>query len=122
MAFVADVKSDENGGDLLNDAGVLQLSSVEGANSRNFSRQFANALSGVLIIAADDDVTIDRALLFEKVSGQIMKCRHYHHSLGYNFRSLLRGRALPDTESAGGLASDTGSQRDGGVNQYLSCA
>ena len=54
MAFVTNIQADQHRGDLLNHAGVFQLSTVESANSWNFARQFANALSGVFIVAADD--------------------------------------------------------------------
>src|SRR5579872_407225 len=122
MAFVPDVEADQHCGDLLNDAGILKFSAVESANSWNFSRQFTYALSSVFIVAADDHVTIDRACSFEKVGGQIMKRGHNYHTFGHKFGRLLRCRPLPDSESAGRLTPDTGSQRDGGVNEYLAGA
>src|SRR3954470_12408820 len=120
MAFVSDVESDENGRDLLNNAGILKSSAVQSANSGNFARQFANPLSSVLVIAADDYVTIDWAILLEKVSGQIMKRCDHDHTFRHEFRRLLCSRALPDAESADGLAANACRQRDGGVYKDLS--
>ncbi len=61
MSFVADIQPNQHRGDLFNDASVLQLSTIQRANSRNFARQLANPLSRVFVIAADDHITIDWA-------------------------------------------------------------
>src|ERR1700688_1457533 len=54
VTFVADVQPDEHGCNLLYDAGILQLAAVQRAHSGNFACEFANALSGFLVIAAND--------------------------------------------------------------------
>lgn len=96
MAFVPDVEAYQHSGDLLDDAGILKSPAIQSANSRNFARQFANALSRVFIITTDDYVTIDWTVLFEKVSGQIMKRGDHDHTFGHKLRCLLRRRSLPD--------------------------
>ena len=120
MSFVADIQSNQHRGDLFNDASVLQLSTIQRANSRNFARQLANPLSRVFVIAADDHITIDWAVLLEKVSGEVMKRGYNCYALRNKFRRLLRRRALPHAESVRGFASDARSQRDSGVYKYLS--
>src|SRR3954464_1197544 len=120
MAFVSDVESDENGRDLLNNAGILKSSAVESAYTGNFTGQVANAFARVFVIAADDYVTIDWAILLEKVSGQIMKRCNHDHTFRHEFRRLLCRRALPDTESADGLATNACRQRNSSVDEYLS--
>ena len=120
MAFVPDVESDENGRDLLNNAGVLKSSSIQSANSGNFSRQFANPPSSIFVIAANDHVTIDRAALMEQVGSQVVKRGDHCYPVGHKLRSLLRRRALPDSESARVFAANACRQRDGSVDEYLS--
>src|SRR5438270_14046245 len=99
MAFVADIKTDQDRGDLLNDASILQLSSIKSTHPWNFSSQLANPLSRGFVIAAYDHVTIDWAVLLEKVSGQVMKGGYHDYALRNKFRRLLRRRALPHPES-----------------------
>src|SRR5271170_6373669 len=46
VAFVADVHPDEQGGDLLDDAGVLEWSAIDGADAWDLCCQFAGELGG----------------------------------------------------------------------------
>src|SRR3954465_9319069 len=120
MPFVPDVQSDQHRSDLLNNAGIFQLSAVESAYTGNFTGQVANAFARVFVIAADDYVTIDWAILLEKVSGQIMKRCNDDHTFRHKFSRLLCRRALPDAESADGLATNACRQRNSSVDEYLS--
>src|ERR1700759_303766 len=120
MALVPDVQADQHRGDLLNDAGVLQLSTVQSANSGNFSRQFTDTLARVFVVAAYDHVAINRCFLLKKIGGQIVKRGHHDHPIGYKFRGLLRSRALPDAESTRGFATDARGERDSGIYENLS--
>src|SRR5271165_632263 len=45
-----------------------------------------------------------------------MKCCRHRNSLGHKFGSLLRGRALPYAERAGGPSTHAGREWDGGVD------
>src|ERR1700688_2803544 len=119
MALVTDVQPNEHGRDLLDDAGILQLSAVEGANSRNFARQFADALSTFFIIAANDHIAINRTTLLQKVRGQIVKRRNYCDPFGNKFSSLLCSRTLPYAESARRFPADAGRQRYSCVHKNL---
>src|SRR2546430_2548817 len=119
MAFVADVKTDQDRGDLLNNTGILKPSAIQSTHSGNFSRQLANTLSRGFVIAAYDHVTIDWAVLLEKVSGQVMKRGYHYYAFRNKFRRLLRRRTLPHAESVRGFASDARSQGDSGIDQYL---
>src|SRR5256885_1380650 len=120
MALVSDIEADQDCGDLLNDAGILQLSSVKRAHPGNFSRQLANTLSRGFVIAAYDHVTIDWAVLLEKVSGQVMKRGYHYYAFRNKFRRLLRGRALPHAQSTRRLSAHTCRQRHGRIHKNLS--
>src|SRR5579864_3766191 len=60
VAFVAEVHANQQGGDLLDDVGVFQFSAVDAANAGNFGRQFARELGRVGIVAANNDVAVER--------------------------------------------------------------
>src|SRR5580658_4389089 len=100
VALVADVHTDEQGSDLLDDAGVLQWTAINGADAGNFSRQFAGELRGIGIVAADDYVAVHGSVSVEHFGGNVVKGGDHAHFLGHKFGGLLSGRALPDAQSA----------------------
>src|ERR1017187_5918697 len=73
VAFVAEVHADEQGGDLLEAAGVVELSAVDAADAGNLCRQFAGELRGVGIIAGNDDVAVERGVGAEQVGGNVVE-------------------------------------------------
>ena len=117
VAFVADVHADEQRGDLLDDAGVFEWTAIDGADAGNLCCQFAGELRGVGIVAADDDVAVERSVAVEQFSGYVVEGGDEAHSFGHEFGSLLSGGALPDAESARGASADAGRERDRGVDE-----
>ena len=62
VAFVPDVQADQQRCNLLQDASVLQFAAVEGANAGNLCGQVSHDLAGIRVIAANDHITVDRAV------------------------------------------------------------
>src|ERR1700722_19585874 len=116
MAFVPDVQSDQERGDLLKDARVFQFAAIDCAHTRDFYSQVAGDLVGVRIIAADNYVAIDRAIGIQRLRSEILKSGYDRDAFRDKFRGLLRGGALPDAEGASGATADTCGQRHGGVD------
>ncbi len=117
VAFVAEVHADEQGGDLLNDACVFEFAAVDAADAGNLCRQFAGELPSIGIVAADDDVAVQRSVGAEQFGGNVVEGGDHAHSIGHEFGGLLGGGALPDAESARGASADADSQGHGGVNE-----
>src|SRR5467141_1763267 len=106
LALVADVKSNQQRRDLLQDAGILEFAAIDGAQPGNLGGQLADELRGSGIIAADDDITLDRTVAVQHLGRAVMKRSHYGYAFGDEFCSLLCGRALPYPERAMGSAPD----------------
>ncbi len=68
------------------------------------------------VVAADDHVAIDGSIAAQNVRGSIVERGHHGNTLGHEFGGLLRRRAFPDAESAGGASANAGSQGHRGVN------
>src|SRR6201997_51867 len=96
VAFVANVQANQQSGDLLDDARILQLSAIDRADAGNLRREFARELCGIGIIAADDDVTIERIVAAQQICRQVVKSRNNTYFLWNKLRGLLRGGTLPD--------------------------
>ena len=112
-----DVEADQERGDLFQDARIFQFAAVDGAHAGNLCGQRLLLFAWRLrIITADDHVAVDRTVGVQNFGGSVVKRGHDRNSLGYEFGSLLRGRALPDAESAGGAATDARRQRHGSVD------
>lgn len=71
--FVADVEADQQRGDGLDDAGVFEFSAVEGTGTGDFFREFAGHALRFVIIAADEDVAIDRFIFRQQFSAEVVK-------------------------------------------------
>ena len=80
--FVADVQADQQRGYRLNDAGVFQLAAVDSADPRDFSGEFGGGLFGFFVVAADQDVTLDRGVAGEQFGTEIVEGRGDAHFLG----------------------------------------
>jgi len=91
MTFVADVQADEHGRDLLDDAGVLQLASIDRADARNLTRESPNLSASALIVTTNDDIALDRILALQKFRRYIVERRNHSNTLGHELRCLLRG-------------------------------
>src|SRR5207344_1557415 len=115
VAFVANVKANQERGDLLEDTRVFQFAAVDGADLGNFCRQRSYSLGGGAVIAADNDVAVDGSIAIQNLRGSFVEGGHYRNSLGHEFGGLLRRGALPDAEGAGGPATDAGRKRHRGV-------
>lgn|SRR5579871_348474 len=96
MAFVTNVESDQQGRDLLYDAGILKFAAIDGTDSRNLRRKFAGELRSIRIIAAHHDVTVQGRIAVEQIGRQIVECGDHTYSLGHEFSGLLRRRPLPN--------------------------
>ena len=116
MPLMADVESDQQRGDLLHDACILEFAAIERAH-RNLCRQFADRLGRILVVAAHDHVTFDRAVAVHHIGRAILKCGDHGHAFGNEFCGLLRGRSLPHSESSAGAATHASGQRYRGVDQ-----
>ena len=97
MNLVADVEADQQGGDGLDDARIFEFSTVERASSGNFCREFARDPLCFIVVAANEDVAIDRLLFREQFRAEIVKCGGDGHGRGNKFTRLLGSGALPDT-------------------------
>src|SRR5713101_6565493 len=63
----ADVEADQQRRDLLHDARVLQLATIERAYAWDFAGEAADALRGGFVVAAYDHVAIDLALVVQNI-------------------------------------------------------
>src|SRR5215831_5511345 len=117
MSLVANVESDEKRGDVLNNAGILELAAVDRADTRNFGSEIAHRLSSGRIFAAHDHVALHRAVAVHHVGGTVLKGSHNGHAFGDQFRGLLGGRSLPDAERARSATTDSAGERNGSVDQ-----
>src|SRR5215468_3535876 len=80
MPLVANVESDEQRGDLLDDPGVFQFAAIDRAYARNLGGEIAYRLRGARIIAADDHVALDRAVAVQNVGRTVLKSGHHGYT------------------------------------------
>src|SRR5216683_4142272 len=111
MSFVSDVESNQKRGDLFQDARRFQLAAVNRAYAGNLGSQSPYFVGGVGVVAADDDIAVDRSVGIQQFGGGIVERGHHRHSLGNQFGGLLRDGALPDAEGTSGAAAHAGRQR-----------
>src|ERR1039457_936008 len=119
VAFVAEVHADEQGGDQLDDPGVFKFSAVDAADARNLCRQFAGELCGIGIVAANDDVAVERGVGAEQVGGNVVEGGDHADFFGHEFGCLLGRGALPDAKSARGASADADCEGYGSVDEML---
>jgi len=116
MPFMANIESDEQGGDLLDNAGILKLSAIKRTQARDFCRQFRDRLNCILVVAADDYVAFDWAISVHHVGRTVLKSGYYGHTLGDEFGGLLSGGTLPHPERATGTATHSAGKRHRSVD------
>src|SRR6266403_5022877 len=77
VAFVPDVETDQQRGDLLDNARILKLPAINRSHIRDLRREFHRDLRGIRIIAAHDHVAIDVFVLVavENVRRNVVECR-----------------------------------------------
>src|SRR5579862_2847369 len=117
VALVADVQANQQSSDLLDDARIFQLSSINRADAGNLGREFASELCGVGIVAADDNVTIKRVVAAQQIRRKVMKSRYNTYFVWNQFRGLLRGGPLPDPECTRSSSAHARCQRNSSVDQ-----
>ncbi len=90
MAFVADVKPDQEGRNLLENARVFQLAAIDRAHARKLRSQATRYFIRIWVIAADDDIAVERFISIQQLSRKVVKSSCYAHAFGYKLGSLLR--------------------------------
>src|SRR6266853_5120089 len=77
VAFVPDVETDQQRGELLDNARILKLPAINRSHIRDLRREFHRDLRGIRIIAAHDHVAIDVFVLVavENVRRNVVECR-----------------------------------------------
>src|SRR5262245_12963288 len=114
MSFVSDVESDQQGFDRLDRARISEWAAVNVAAAGNRGDEWAEALFGLLVIAADNDVAFHFAVETGKGLGSdVLEGRDDLNAFGRKFTRLLRRRCGPQAQDAGRLASHGWLERDG---------
>src|SRR6267378_6467996 len=75
VPFVPDVETDQERGDLLDNARTLELAAINRSHARDLRREFHRYLCGIRIIAAHDDVATDIFIAVEHVRRNVLECR-----------------------------------------------
>ena len=91
MGFVADVQTNQQGGYGFDDAGVFEFAAVYGAGAWDFLGQVGCDSLCLVVVAADEDVAIDRSELREQFRAHVVKRSRDGHRFGNKFTSLLCG-------------------------------
>src|SRR5438105_5206345 len=119
VAFVPDVETDQQRGDLLDNARILQLPAINRSHARDLHREFHRDLRGIRIIAAHDHVAIDVFVIVavELFCRNVLERGRDRNALRNKLSRLLRSRALPHAYGAAGASAHAGSQRNRGINQ-----
>src|ERR1700674_5330549 len=117
VAFVPDVETDQQRGDLLDDARVLKLAAINRSHAHNLRREFHRNLCGIRIIAAHDDVAINILIAVEYICRNVLERGRDRNTLRDKLGCLLRSRALPHADGAAGASAHARSQRNGGIDQ-----
>ena len=68
VTFMADVQADQQGGDVLQDARILQFAAIDGADAGNSTCHRTNGLDGIRVVAANDHIAIHRAVFVQQRS------------------------------------------------------
>src|ERR1700694_5640781 len=117
MPFVPDVETDQQRGDLLDDARILKLPAINRAHARDLRCEFHRYLCGIWIIAAHDDVAIDIVIAVEHFRRNVLECGDDRNALRAKLSRLLGSRALPHADGPTGASANARSQRNGGIDQ-----
>ena len=90
MYLVPDVEGDQQCSDGFDDASVLQLPAVDGANTGNLHRKIGSDLSSAIVVATDDDVAIHIVIAIQQRVGEAVKRGSNSYILAHNVRRLFR--------------------------------
>ena len=74
-------------------------------------------MSGVGIVAANDDVAVQRSIGTEQLRGHIVKSSDHAHSIRHEFGRLLCGTALPHAQGARSASANTGCEGHSRINK-----
>ncbi len=111
------VEANQERGDLLHDARVLQFAAVDGAHAGNFGGQRSHCLAWRWGRHCRRSRRSQPAASPFRSSAEVLwNAATTETPLGTSSAVSLRGGALPDAESAGGAAANAGRQRHGGVD------
>src|ERR1700682_739140 len=86
VPFVPDVETDQQRGDLLDDARILQLPAINRSHARDLHREFYRNLRGIWIITAYDDVAIDIFIAVEHIRRNVLERGDDRNALRNEFR------------------------------------
>src|ERR1700674_5120809 len=102
VPFVPDVETDQQRRDLLDNARVLKLATINRSHARDLRREFHRNLRGIGIIAAYDDVAIYVVVIVgvELFCRNVLERGRDGNALRNQLRRLLRSRSLPHANGA----------------------
>lgn len=89
--FIARVEANQQSSEGLDDAGVFEFSAVQGANARDFCGEFARCALRFIVVAANKDIAIYRAVFCKQLSAEIVKRGGDRDGGGNQFAGLLGG-------------------------------
>ena len=88
-AFVTNVQTDDQRGDLLNNTCILKLAAVKRAYAWNFASEGAHFRTCFFIVAADDYIAIDQPVVPQEFRCNIVKRSNDRNAFRRQFRRLL---------------------------------
>src|SRR4029077_10654572 len=80
------------------------------------SRKLPSSLFRFVIVTADENVAIDRAILRQQLGAEILEGCSQAHSVGQQLLGLLRRGALPNAERARSRTADRCGERYGCID------
>src|SRR5262245_779973 len=117
MSFVSDVESDQQGRDRLDRARIGERAAVNIAAAGDRRDERTEALFGLLVIAADNDVAFHFAVeTGERLGPDVLEGRDDLNAFGSKLTALLRRRPRPHAQDAGRFASHGRLKRNSDVN------
>src|SRR5262245_49569922 len=121
ISFVSDVESDQQGRDRFDRARIGERAAVNVAAAGNRGDERAQALFGLLVIAANNDVAFHFAVeTGERLGPGVLEGRDDLNSFRRKLTTLLRRRPRPYAQDASRFASHGRLERNGDVNDQRS--
>src|SRR5262245_30336575 len=117
MSFVSDVESDQQGRDRFDRARIGEWAAVNVATTLNRGDERAEALFGLLVVAANNDVAFHFAVeTDERLGPDVLEGRDDLNAFGRKLTALLRRRPRPYAQDASRFASYGRLERNCDVN------
>src|SRR5262245_65989012 len=117
ISFVSDVESDQQGRDRFDRARIGERAAVNVAAAGNRGDERTEALFGLLVIAANNDVALHFAVeTDERLGPDVLEGRDDLNAFGSELTALLRRRPRPHAQDAGRFASHGRLERNRDVN------